>query len=134
MDEMKGQEQPQEPQPAPAAILTPDQERTWAMLCHLLGLATLIAPFVGNVVGPLVVWLIQRDKSALVDQNGKESLNFQISVSIYGIAASILMAVGIGCFIMPVVLVFGIVMAIMGAVKASKGEPWRYPLCIRFIS
>ena len=58
------------------------EEKNYAMLAHLLALAGLILPF-GSIIGPLVIWLIKKDESPFVDKNGKESLNFQISTTIY---------------------------------------------------
>ena len=128
---------PQEPQAGqPAGALTQQEERTWGMLAHLLALAGYIVPF-GHIVGPLVIWLIQKDKSAFVDQNGKESLNFQISMTIYLAVAIplgiLLVVICIGPLIPIALAVFDIVVVIMAAVKANGGESYRYPLCIRFI-
>ena len=115
-------------------------ERTWGMLCHLSALVGFLIP-AGNIVGPLVVWLIKKDELPLVEDQGKEAVNFQISVTLYlfvGASISgILMMVVIGIVLMPLVLVgfplFGTVMAIIAAIEANKGEAYRYPLCIRFI-
>ena len=65
------------------------QERTWAMLCHLGAFAGLIFPF-ANIFAPLVIWLIKKDESLFVEDQGKESLNFQISMTIYCVVAAIL--------------------------------------------
>lgn len=108
------------------------QVNNWAMLCHLLALAGLVIPF-GNVVGPLIIWLLKREESPVIDSNGKESLNFQISISIYMIVAGFLTMILIGFVILPIVGVFGIIVVIIATLKASKGEDYRYPLCIRFI-
>ena len=109
------------------------QERTWAMLCHLGAFAGFILPAFGNIIGPLVFWLIKRDESDLVDDQGKESLNFQISMAIYFIGAGILTLVVIGFVLLVGLGIFFIVMVIMASVKANSGERFRYPLTIRFI-
>ncbi|MCQ9205908.1 MAG: DUF4870 domain-containing protein [Omnitrophica bacterium] len=101
------------------------QENTMAMLCHLLGLI--------GFIGPLIIWLIKKDESALVDKNGKESLNFQISLCIYYFAAGILAVVLIGFLLGALVGIFHIVMVVMAAIKTSNGQDYRYPLCIRLI-
>ncbi len=119
---------------------SPD-ERTWAMLCHLSALFGLAIPL-GNVVGPLVVWLFKKDGMPLVDDQGKEALNFQISMVLYlFLAASvsgILVMVAIGILLLPIVVIgfpiVGAVMAVLGGIKANQGEAYRYPLCIRFIA
>ena len=107
--------------------------KTWGMLCHLIALAGFIMPVIGNIVGPLVIWLIKKDEFPFVDDQGKESLNFQISITIYGIIASILMVVLIGFLLIFAVLIFDLVMIIMATVKANSGEKYRYPLTIRLL-
>ena len=59
-------------------------ERMWGMLCHLSTFAGYLVPF-GNISGPLIVWLVKKDEYAFVDDQGKESLNFQISITIYSL-------------------------------------------------
>ncbi len=115
------------------------EEKTWSMLMHLSALAGLIVPF-GNVVGPLIVWLIKKEESSLVDEHGKESLNFQISVTIYGVILTViglvLSVILIGflflLLLVPLML-FGLGMAVFAGIKANEGEKYRYPLTIRLI-
>jgi len=102
------------------------------MLAHLAALAGFIIPF-GNIIGPLVVWLIKKDESAWVDRQGKESLNFQISVSIYAIVAGILTLILIGILLLIAVGIFSLVMVIISTVRVNNGEYFQYPLCIRFL-
>jgi len=109
------------------------QERTWAMLCHLLAFAFFVFPPMGMFLGPLVVWLIKKEEFPMVDDQGKESLNFQISVAIYAIVAGVLIFAIIGFFLLGALVVFWIIMVILASVKASEGERYRYPLAIRFI-
>ena len=59
----------------------PDARR-WAMLCHYAAFAWFLAPMIGNVIGPLIVWQLKKDLDPFVDQQGKEALNFQITVSV----------------------------------------------------
>jgi uncharacterized protein len=111
--------------------------RMWAILCHasaLLGYVTLV----GFIVGPLVVWLLKREESPEIDEHGRESLNFQISILIYGVvlgmAAFILSFVFIGFLLVPVIFILPIaqiVLVIIASIKASNGEPYRYPFTIR---
>ena len=108
------------------------QERTWAMGCHLIALAGFVIPF-GNIIGPLVFWLIKKDESEFVNDQGKESLNFQISVTIYAIVAGILVLFIIGILLLIAVGIFALVMIIVAALKANSGEKYRYPLCLRFV-
>ena len=106
---------------------------TWAMLCHIVGLGWLIVPAIGGIIGPLIVWQIKKDLSPFVDQNGKEALNFQISMLIYAIVAALLIMACVGSFLLPLVLIADIVFAIIAAVKSANGQTYRYPLTIRFI-
>jgi uncharacterized Tic20 family protein len=109
-----------------------NDDRTMAMLCHLLGIFT-------GFVGPLILWLIKKDQSAYIDYHGKEALNFQISIMLYLISAFILtfiLVFVIGPLAFPLLFLLGIVflvLEILAAVAAQKGELHRYPLCIRFI-
>lgn len=103
------------------------QERTMAMLCHLLGFFSFI--------GPLVIWLIKKDESALVDKNGKEALNFQISIAIYTVGLCVLAGVtfGLAGILLPALIVFNYIMLIVAAIKTNEGKDYQYPLCIRLI-
>ena len=126
-------ESPEAKGPAPGPPPLSQDERTWGMLCHLSALAGYIIPF-GNIVGPLVVWLIKKDEMPFVEDQGKEALNFQISVTIYVIVSFVLIFVLIGIFLLIAVGIFSLVMLIIAAIKANQGEAYRYPLCIRFIA
>jgi uncharacterized Tic20 family protein len=108
-------------------------ERMWGMLCHLSSLSGSVIPF-GNIIGPLIVWMIKKDEYAFVDDQGKESVNFQISVTVYFVASIVLSFVIIGIPFLIAVPIFGLVMSIIAAVKANGGEYYRYPLTIRFIN
>jgi uncharacterized protein len=106
-------------------------ERTWALASHI-----------GCVVGawvalaflvPLVVLLIKGKESAFVRHHAVESLNFQLSMLIYGFAAFLLVFVGIGIFILPVLGVLWLIFVVIATLKASNGQGYRYPLTIRFV-
>ena len=108
------------------------QPTTWAVVCHLSALAGLVIPF-GNLGGPLIVWLLKKDELPVVNDQGKESLNFQISITIYVIVAVILSFVAIGIPLLFALGIFDIVFIIIAAVQASKGIDYRYPLSIRLV-
>lgn len=114
-------------------VMSPGEEKNWAMFCHLAALSGFLIPF-GNFLGPLIIWLIKKDASPLVDAEGKKSLNFQISVSIYFVVSAILVFVLIGFVLLIAVGIFALVMIILAAVKTSNGEDFQYPLSIRFFS
>lgn len=114
------------------AKMDESQEKTWGMFCHLAALAGFVIPL-GNIIGPLVVWLIKKEESPYVDAQGKESLNFQISVTIYCFIAAILIIVVIGIFMLIAIGIATMILIIVGAIKANNKEEFSYPLTIRFI-
>jgi hypothetical protein len=118
--------------PAPPAPLTPDAERSWAMAAHLSGF---LAAYVAlGFLGPLVVLLVAGNRSPYVRRHAVEALNFNLSWLIYLAVAGLLAVVLIG---IPILVGLGIaylVLVIMGAVEASRGGEYRYPLTIRFVS
>ncbi len=109
------------------------EELNWAMGAHLAGFAGMFIPF-GNIIGPLVIMLMNKDKSEFVTEHAKESLNFQISIMIYLIVSIILCFVIVGFVTMFAVVILQLVYTIIAAVKASEGKEYHYPLTIRFIS
>ncbi len=114
------------------AEMTQKEERTWAMSSHLSALAGYIIPFF-NIIGPLVVWLLKKKESALIDKEAKKSLNFQISVTIYAIVALILTLIVIGAILFLAIAIFNIVMIIIATIKTNNGEEFKYPLAIEII-
>ena len=106
--------------------------RKLAMFCHLSGLLGYLVPF-GNVIGPLVVWLINREKHPYIDEQGKEALNFQLSVLAYALLSFALILVLLGLLLLPLLALFNVVMVITAAIKVKDGEAYRYPLTIRFL-
>ncbi len=113
--------------------VTNNEEKNWAIFCHVSAFAGYLIPF-GNVIGPLVLWLMKKDEFPLVDREGKKSLNFQISMTIYAIVSLVLSLVLIGFFLLLAVAIVQLVFVIMAAVKVSQGEEFSYPLTIKFIS
>ncbi len=102
------------------------EENMWAMLCHL-------STFLLGWLGPLVIWLIQREKMPLVDDQGKEALKFQISFVIYSLVCLPFCFILIGFVMIAGLAVFALVVTIIGAMQAHQGIAYRYPLCIRLI-
>ena len=125
--------------PQPVINAQPDvsqskDERMWAMCCHLAALACFVVPVpFASVIGPLVVWMIKKDEYSLVNDQGKEAINFQISIALYFVVSLLLVVVMIGFFMIAALSIFGLICVIVAAVKANEGETFRYPLCIRFI-
>ena len=120
-----------EPLPSSSPSELSSEVRNWALGAHLS--AFLGAWLALAFLGPLVVWLVKRDEHPFIAMHAKEALNFNISVLIYAFVGFILMFVLIG---IPILIAIGIawfVLTIVGAVKASNGEVYRYPLTIRFV-
>lgn len=126
------------PEPAPPAVpptppsASPTADNSLAVVMHLLGLAGFVFPL-GNILGPLILWLVKRPESPELDRAGKEVLNFQISYSIYISVAVGLCFFCVGFIVLPVVLLAWLVFMIIAAVKTSNGEAYNYPLTIRFL-
>lgn len=108
------------------------EERLWGMLCHLLSFSGYLIPF-GSVLGPLIIWMIKKDEMPFVNDQGKESLNFQLTMLIAVIVSVILCFILIGFLMLGVVLIFQIVVVIIASIKANDGVKYRYPYTIRFL-
>ena len=131
------------PPPPPSDGVPSKEERQWAMFAHLSalvgGLLTSAIGGWGFFIGPLVIWLVKKDTLPFVDDQGKEALNFNITVGIVFLALLILSIVtfGIGLIVaVPLWIIIGIawlVFTIIAAVKANNGERYRYPLTLRLI-
>jgi uncharacterized Tic20 family protein len=108
--------------------------RMWAMFCHLGGLAGLIpvTPIFGSIIAPLIIWQIKKDEFGFVDEQGKEAVNFQISILIYALVAGLLCLLCVGFVLLAAVYVFDLVFILIAAIKSNNGEHFRYPLTIRF--
>jgi uncharacterized protein len=109
-----------------------ETERNWAMLCHLSAFAGFFFPF-GGVIGPLICWLSRRDESAWVNVNGRNSLNFQLSILLYMVLVSPLCFIIIGFPLIGMLMTLKVICIIIGSVKAAKGELFSYPLVIPFV-
>jgi len=118
-------QQTQPPVVEKKASMDDTQTRNLATLCHLGGLL--------GFLPPLIIWLLKKDDSPLIDDQGKEATNFQITMLICFIASWVLCFVFIGFVLLPIVGIFDLVMIIIASVKCSKGEKYRYPLAIRFL-
>lgn len=104
----------------------------WAMLCHLSALAMFVFPL-GNVVGPLIVWLLKKEEMPLVDREGKEALNFQITISLFALVAGLLTFILIGLPLLVLIGLVNLVFIILASLEASNGRPYTYPFNLRLI-
>ena len=122
--------------PAPAAPLSEADDKQWAGLSHLGGIIL-------GFVGPLIVWLIFKDRGARTAVESKEALNFQITVAIGQVAVfivnAILTAVTLGLWgligwVLPLALwVVSLIFSIQGFQKVNAGGAYRYPFALRLI-
>lgn len=109
------------------------EERQWAMFTHLSALFGLVVPF-GSVIGPLVMWLIKKDTMPFVNDQGKEALNFNITMAIAAIVCWILVFILIGFLLLPILVIFWLVFVVIATIKANEGTTYRYPFALRLIS
>ncbi|GAB7088455.1 DUF4870 domain-containing protein [Marinifilum fragile] len=112
---------------------TPSDERNWAMFCHLSAFSGLIIPF-GNIIGPLILWSMKKEHSALVDREGKKALNFQISMSIYLFVSAFLIIIGVGILLLIALGLINLIFVVMAVVKTLNGEDYQYPLSIKILN
>jgi uncharacterized Tic20 family protein len=113
-------------------IILTETERNWSMLCHLSALAGFFIPF-GGVIGPFICWQTRKDESGWISINGRNSLNFQLSMLLYIILAAPLCLIVVGIPIIAALVVLRAACVIIAGIKAPKGEIFRYPLAIPFI-
>ena len=104
----------------------------FCMLMHLSQFAGFVVPM-GGLILPIVMWTTNKDKSDIVNQHGKNILNWIISSFIYIIVSLILMFVLIGFVTIFAIAICSLIFTIVGAVKANNGEVYKYPLSIPFI-
>ena len=111
---------------------TNKEECQWAMFCHLSVFLGMIIPF-ANLIAPFILWQIKKSEMPFVADQGKEVVNFQITVLLAMLVCFILAFVLIGFVLMFIVGVFALVVTIIGAIKANDGENYRYPLTLRLL-
>lgn len=115
-------------------VQAPDKDaRNWAMICHLAALSGYMIPF-GNILGPLIIWVLKKDDNPFIDDQGKEVLNFQLTMTIGFIVSGVLVFILIGFFLVVVLAVYVLIMTIVGAINANDGKYYRYPLTLRFFN
>lgn len=110
-------------------------EQTYSTIMHLALLGNLVAPGL-IVIAPLIMWLIKKEESPFVDDHGREALNFQISLVLMWLIVVPLLTIvtcGIGALGFIVITVVSFIGMIQGSMAASRGEYYRYPMCIRLI-
>ena len=116
----------------PQSIEHSRDECTWAMLSHFSALCMFIFPF-GNILAPLIIWLIKKEEVPFVEDQAKEVLNFQISMTIYMIGSVILFLILIGIPIFIGLGIFNVIITIIAGIKANDGKAYRYPINLRLV-
>ena len=116
---------------APTGVPTAE-DKQWGLFAHLSSLAGLIIPF-GNIIGPLIIWQVKKDSLPFAADQGKEALNFNITIAIAAIICGLLTLVLIGFLLLPLVGLAWLIFTIIGAMKANNGEAYRYPFALRLI-
>jgi len=119
--------------PLPAAS---SDDRLWGAVAHLSALTGYFTA-VGWIAGPLIIWLWKRDTSAFAGEEGKEALNFNISITIYAIISVVLCLTIVWLLVFHLVLYligcFHVICVIVAGLKAYQGRPFRYPLNLRLV-
>jgi uncharacterized protein len=108
------------------APVSESDEKTWAIISHIT------IPFFG-FIGPLIAYLVYKDRSEWLKRVTTESLNFSILYSIAYLISVITISFVIGLILWPAVFIVALIFCIMGTIAASKHEFYRYPINIRFI-
>jgi uncharacterized Tic20 family protein len=124
---------PPPPNEPPMAGAPSAEERQWAMFAHLSALVGVIIPL-GSIIGPLVIWLIKKDTMPFVNDQGKEALNFNITVAIAAIVGWILCFILIGFLVLAVLAIGWLVFVIIATIKANEGTTYRYPFTLRLVN
>ena len=104
---------------------------SYCMLMHLSQFAGIIVPF-GGIALPIIMWVTNKDKSSIIDQHGKNILNWMISFYIYVSISAILILLLVGIFALIILGFMAVIFAIIGAIKANNNEFYSYPLAISF--
>lgn len=130
---MENQDEKDRPAQEVQETVLDNKTSNWGMFAHLSALLMLLGVPFGHILGPFVVWLVKRREIPFVDEQGKESMNFQISMTIYALVAALLILVVIGIPILILLAVMDLVFVIIASVRTSNGEHYRYPFNLRLV-
>jgi uncharacterized Tic20 family protein len=115
--------------PAVGAPLPPDQERTWAGFAHLGGIL--------GFLPSLIIWLVYKDRSALVGSEARKALNFMIGATIAWIAIYVVdlmfLPYPLGSLLNLAVWVVVVIFSIQGFQSAQKSQPYTYPFSLDLV-
>jgi uncharacterized protein len=108
-------------------------ENMWSMFMHFSQLCGFLIPLAGLMV-PIVMWQVKKDQSDIIDRHGRNIVNWIITEIIFFAAFFILVRIFIGIPLLGILFILGIVLPIIGGIKANSGEIWSYPFAIKFFS
>jgi uncharacterized Tic20 family protein len=108
------------------------EERQWAMFAHLAALSGFVIPF-GTIIGPLVVWQMKKEQMPFVAEQGREALNFQITVGIAFLVSALLSVIIIGFLLMPIIGIGALILTIIAGLQANQGNHYEYPVNWRLV-
>lgn len=118
---------PGQPAYGSSAPMSDADQRMWATLCHLSGLLF-------GFVGPLVIFLVLKDRGHFIRNQSLEALNFQITITLAAVVSAILIIVVIGLLLLLIVAVWALVQIILAAIASNRGEEYRYPFTLRLVN
>ena len=127
---------PVDPQKSnPASYPLDNQDKNLALMAHLLGCLGVVAGSVLGFVGPLVIWITQKDKSAFVEQQAREALNFQITLLIVMAVCSVVVGATCGVLfpLLFIPMVLQVIFGIIATLSVAGGNAYRYPFNLRLI-
>jgi uncharacterized Tic20 family protein len=135
---------PPQREPPPNPFSTPASERRaptrpsrgWAVATHLIGLLDFGVSFFGaGLIATTTLWLLKRGDDPEVDYHGRESLNLQLNILFWQIAAfPLILMCGLGLLILLISPAVKFLMLFYGAWRASRGDRWEYPFIVRVIN
>ncbi len=127
----------QEPPYDPSEVTL--EQRHWGMLAHYLSLAGYFSILVGYfsvlglILGPLVVWMLKRREHPFLEDQGKESLNFQITIFMVYVLGMLLHATPVGDIVILLALIYHLCFTLVAGLKAYRGITYRYPVVLRLL-
>ncbi len=119
------------PEP-PKQLETDKDAKMWGTFCHLSAVSGFVGVPFGWILGPLIIWLIKKDEIDFVNEEGKEALNFQLTVLIGFAIGAVTTCIGIGVFILVGVAIMDLIFIFIASVKVNTGQHYKYPINIRF--
>jgi uncharacterized protein len=117
---------PTPPAAAPQAPLSPSDEKLWATLIHISGILVYF-------VGPLIGYLVLKDRGPFIREHSRQALNFQLTLFIGFLVGWITAFIIIGFIILAIAGIVSIIFSIIAAIAANKGENYKYPFAIQFV-